>query len=386
VDRYCSRDAVLISDIDDLQDDQDLLEDFILTMSAVLDHGRRVIMSCSYDLTWLKWFQRKRPQASTLFENRWSVPLPEESPSQDQIDWLIAFNARLQRLEFDIVKEGWRWNDDLSQCPEGFRNLLEDYQLEACVSYWLHPDDPDYGRIQRRTRNAGSCPSGRFDPGYRIDGNILTQRWYYRLHNEFGQLADGFDHNDRPLRAYRAIPNHCYLLHDLYDHAYGFHEQTLSLPSLTCIGGIEVRFLATMDWQIDLTQISGDPESGSPDDPSAEVWLVTFDERMRHLEEEITAEASRIEHILQRRLTDETDWTAGYEINAILTYDRREDDLTCGVESDEPTLAIRRCKLRHGRCEVFAESSNLSLENVLRIGTVRVQLNAETWTNLISPT
>lgn len=382
LDRYCTRDAVLIAEIDALLDDEDLLEDFFLTMRAVLDQGRQVILICSRypDQFWPS--SRTHPQAWALLGGGSYIPLPDEPPGPEQIEWLIAFNERLRLLEIDIVTDGWRCTNDLSAPPKGCRDLLESFHLEACVAYWLRRDEPDYNRIRRTVRHAGSCPSGRFDPAYRIDGSILTQRWYGL--DEHTQLADGLDHNDCPLAAYRAIPNHSYLLHELYDHAYGPKAQTLTLAEMPRIGGIEVRFLAMMDWQVDLAPIPHTPDPLSPDDPLAKYWLTEFDSRMSRLETEIAAEAGRIEQFLKRRLDDPSDWTSGYSINAIVTYYGREDELAGSDEMEE--LAIRRCAIGHGRFGVIAESDGLPLEDVLRIGSVYVELNAETWTNILPST
>jgi len=123
------------------------------------------------------------------------VPSPAERAA------LGRLNAYLAELENIIVKEAIVADRALQTRKHDPADPMNDYELEAVITYHLRQDDP----------------------GYREDDdNILAEQTEYLTGVSLDAggrnrtlLADGRNHNDHPEPEGEI---HCWLYHDLYDH------------------------------------------------------------------------------------------------------------------------------------------------------------------------
>ncbi|QXP90933.1 hypothetical protein [Methylococcus capsulatus] len=112
---------------------------------------------------------------------------------------LRRLNAYLAELENLIVKEAIAADRAMQARKHDPADPMNDYELEAVITYHLRQDDPEY----------------RSD-----DDNILAEQTEYLTGISLDAggrlrtlLADGQNHNDHP-----EGETHCWLYHDLYDH------------------------------------------------------------------------------------------------------------------------------------------------------------------------
>lgn len=120
-------------------------------------------------------------------------------PSPAEREALRCLNAYLAELENLIVKEAIAADRAMQARKHDPADPMNDYELEAVITYHLRQDDPEY----------------RAD-----DDNILVEQTEYftGISLDAGGrnrtlLADGQNHNDHP-----EDETHCWLYHDLYDH------------------------------------------------------------------------------------------------------------------------------------------------------------------------
>lgn len=134
------------------------------------------------------------------------------------IEKLTIFNETLRKLEQEIAEEGRKHVELLARRVADPLDPLDDFEIEAVVSFYLREDDPAW----------------RDD-----EDNILTKRPYDIPKNpekKQKKQYDVEDWNDRP--GGWGIPNHCWMFHDLYDHEYGSGQQRLSMHDILRIGKI----------------------------------------------------------------------------------------------------------------------------------------------------
>ena len=125
--------------------------------------------------------------------------------SEDQLAKYRLINGRLVAIEKRIGQDFKRL---LPQCEQMQKDaIIDDFEIESEVSVWLDESDPAY----------------RDD-----DDNILAVSSYNAkvdTDSDFG-LDDGQNHNE--CRHFDGHPmqkeHHCWLFHDLYDHAHLFED------------------------------------------------------------------------------------------------------------------------------------------------------------------
>lgn len=140
----------------------------------------------------------------------------EDRPlTQDETEQLKTFNETLRKLEYEIAIEGRKQVESLSRRVAEPNDPLDDFEIEAVVSFYLHEGDPSY----------------RDD-----EDNILTKRIIQipKIPAKSDSPIDVTDWNDRPDNW--GIPHHCWLFHELYDHEYGLGQQRLSIQDILRIG------------------------------------------------------------------------------------------------------------------------------------------------------
>jgi hypothetical protein len=64
--------------------------------------------------------------------------------SQEMKEKLIEFNSRLHTLQNKVIKEAKTVNAQLIKRVQDTEDLLDDYELELDISYWLKEDDKDF--------------------------------------------------------------------------------------------------------------------------------------------------------------------------------------------------------------------------------------------------
>ena len=124
--------------------------------------------------------------------------LKAEDLSTEQRQFLVQLNEKLVDIEKGIKKECQSLIEELEKRITDPVDWLEDYEIDCDVSFHLKEDDPDY--------------SERSD-------NILAQLSQpFKSEFENCGIADGVNYNelwDHPMKD----EHHCWLYHELYDHA-----------------------------------------------------------------------------------------------------------------------------------------------------------------------
>ena len=148
---------------------------------------------------------------------------------------LLSFNATLMALEHRIVAEARSVDQALRERLTASHDPLSDYELEACVSYWLSQEDAEYR------------PEAM---------NLLARRNYY-VKNIVAEprqgtracLANGVNHNELASFEHPWKDQfHCWLYHDLYDHEYG------EAPPYQRLDWADILRIGSVSWSLEVRQ------------------------------------------------------------------------------------------------------------------------------------
>ncbi|MBW8066451.1 MAG: hypothetical protein GJU73_03310 [Ferrovum sp.] len=142
----------------------------------------------------------------------------DDSPlTEEEVSRLRRFNQKMFELQREIVDEGHRHVKVLSGRVADPLDPLDDFEIEAKVTFCLREDDSEF----------------RED-----DDNILTGRKYY-IPKDSAEESHFYSAADWGISAMHVgIENHCYIFHDLYDHSWGPGRQQLSFRDILRIGQI----------------------------------------------------------------------------------------------------------------------------------------------------
>jgi hypothetical protein len=149
----------------------------------------------------------------------------------DEINVLIRLNERLSALEQYLCDLGKKECLKLGARVADPNDPLDDYEIEATLYFTIGADDPAFDEDEE---------------------GFLTQRHISlkRVNWEWG-LGDGLDHRE-PRQFPGDLKNipHCWLFHDLYDHA-GLESPALTLQDCLRVDSIwvdvAVHHQATLD-------------------------------------------------------------------------------------------------------------------------------------------
>jgi hypothetical protein len=146
------------------------------------------------------------------------------SLTDDEIARSTEINEKLRSLEQEIFAEISRQADLLRVRIADPLDPLDDFEVQAVLTFCLREDDPAYDED---------------------DDNILTRRSFWYCENY--KCSEGHRDKSREERVDYAefnrgwgIPNHCWTFHDLYDHRYGPGQQRLHPHDILRIGSIWV--------------------------------------------------------------------------------------------------------------------------------------------------
>lgn len=148
---------------------------------------------------------------------------------------LLRFNQTLMALEHRIVAEARAIDQALRERLTAPHDPLSDYELEACVAYWLCQEDADY---REQAVNLLARRS------YNVKNMAADPRW-----GALACLADGENHNEFAFFEHPWQDQfHCWLYHDLYDHEYGETPQNQRLD------WADVLRIGSVSWSLEVRQ------------------------------------------------------------------------------------------------------------------------------------
>lgn len=135
------------------------------------------------------------------------------SLTEDEISRLRLFNERMRELGREIQIEGSRQVELLAKRVADPLDPLDDFEIEADMSFILREDDPAY---------------------FEDDDNVLTRRIHYIPKNR----QSNFDRYECAGVVKFGIENHSYIFYDLHSMSYGLEQQALSLKDILRIGEV----------------------------------------------------------------------------------------------------------------------------------------------------
>ncbi len=140
------------------------------------------------------------PDEYVKYKDRDEIQASDLSKKQRQE--LMNINKKLIEIEKVISKEFIKLNTDADKRLNDKNDWVEDYEIEAIITFYLKEDDPDYKED---------------------DDNILVELTEYgkgERHKEKDAwgLNDGNNHNDLFEEHPMLDEHHCWLYHSLYDH------------------------------------------------------------------------------------------------------------------------------------------------------------------------
>lgn len=137
----------------------------------------------------------------------------------DEISKLRLFNESMYELQREIILEGRRHVEVLSKRVADPLDSLDDFEIEARVTFALRNSHPEY-------RDE--------------DDNILTSRRYH-IPKDIAEMPRFYWNEDWGVgEGHLGLENHSYILHDLCDHDYGPGRQELSPRDILRIGEVRV--------------------------------------------------------------------------------------------------------------------------------------------------
>jgi len=116
---------------------------------------------------------------------------------------LIKFNSRLHTLQNKIIKEAKTVDAQLIKRVQDPEDLLDDYELELDISYWLKEDDKDFVEDEDNIL----ATHNEYLKEISLENDKKNWCWGDRNHNIF----ENSDH-------IMSDEHHCWLYHCLYDH------------------------------------------------------------------------------------------------------------------------------------------------------------------------
>jgi lysyl-tRNA synthetase class I len=123
--------------------------------------------------------------------------------SWQNLQKLQEFNKRLHTTQEKILREAIKLDDELIKRVEDADDLLDDYEMELEIAFYLKEDDPSYEEDEDNileTLNEYLKGISQTD--------IKTDHRWSANHNEF------IHHKNHPMKD----DFHCWLYHCLYDH------------------------------------------------------------------------------------------------------------------------------------------------------------------------
>jgi len=137
--------------------------------------------------------------------------------SEQNLQKLQEFNKRVHTTQEKILNEAIKLDDELIKRVEDADDLLDDYEIELEIAFYLKEDDPSY---EEDEDNILETLNEYLKGISQID--IKTDHRWSSNHNEF------LHQTNHPMKD----QFHCWLYHCLYDHTHLNWEDILRIGTI----------------------------------------------------------------------------------------------------------------------------------------------------------
>lgn len=151
--------------------------------------------------------------------------------SEEDVAKLLQLNRHLRQLQNFLHTLGHSISSDLDNKVSDPEDKMADYECEVALNYTLRSSDPEWNDES---------------------DNFVTKRRLFSLKRPREELEDEDWRVFVPgLQHINAEP-HCWLFHDLHDHAYGIDQPSVSLPDCLRLGEVWVDVIIRQQYWFNL--------------------------------------------------------------------------------------------------------------------------------------